>query len=129
MAKPENIAERMEETSADLAYELQSRLFEQLATVSLGGAGLAITLAGSILRGSPFVWFAVVEFGIAALCAISAQQGLIGRLFERRNARGPSKLMTSLCMILIGMGVGSLGFAVWEGNADLAAAASVVTTR
>ena len=113
MAKKQEAPERINETSADLAYELQSKLFEQLATVSLGGAGLSITLAGSILRGSPLVWISVIEFGIAALIALSASQGLIGHLFDRKPTRKRSTLMTGLCMMLIGMGVGSLGAAVY----------------
>ena len=45
MAKRETpeLSERIEETSADLAYELQAKLFEQLTTVSLAGLGLTIT--------------------------------------------------------------------------------------
>lgn len=113
MAKTPETPERVEEVSADLAYELQAKLFEQLATVSLGGAGLAITLAGSILRESPLVWISVVEFGIAALCALSAHRGLIDKLFERRPSRKRSKTLTALCMMLIGMGVGGLAGAVY----------------
>ncbi len=126
MAKTSEAPERIEETSADLAYELQSKLFEQLATVSLGGAGLAITLAGSILRDSPLVWLSVVEFGIGALIALSAHQGLIGRLFDRKPARRRAKTMTSICMMLIGMGVGSLGGAVYFASERAAAAAAAL---
>jgi len=113
MAKLEEPIERIVETSADLAYELQARLFEHLGTMSLGGAGLAITLAGSLLRGSSLVWLAVIEFGLAALIALSAQRALIGRLHARNPARKPANTMTMLCMVLIGMGVGSLGFTVF----------------
>ena len=127
MAKKQEAPERIEDVSADLAYELQSKLFEQLATVSLGGAGLAITLAGSILRGSPLVWISVVEFGIAALIALSASQGLIGHLFDRKPTRKRSRLMTGLCMMLIGMGVGSLGAAVYLASEPGAATALIAS--
>jgi len=122
MVKADANDERIEEISSDLAYELQARLFEQLANVNLGGAGLAITLAGSILRGSPLVWISVVEFGIGALVALSAHNGLIGRLFARQRTRGRARLMTMLCMMLIGMGVGSLGAAVYLQDAAAALA-------
>lgn len=126
MAKAQQTPERIEETSADLAYELQARLFEQLATVSLGGAGLAITLAGSILRNSPLVWIAVIEFGVAALLAVSAHQGLIGKLFDRKPTRKRSTVMTGVCMMLIGMGVGSLGTAVFLVSERAAATVSAL---
>lgn len=123
MAKKEEMPERIKEVSPDLAYELQSRFFDQLATVSLGGAGLTITLAGSLLQGSPLVWISAVEFGIAALMALTAQQNLIGNLYDQKPLRKRSRLMTSLCMLLIGMGVGSLGGAVYLQAEDVAAAA------
>jgi hypothetical protein len=126
MAKAPLQPERIEDTSADLAYELQAKLFEQLATVSLGGAGLAITLAGSILRDSPLVWLSVIEFGIGALLALSAHQGLIGRLFDRKPARKSAKTMTGVCMMLIGMGVGSLGGAVYFASERAAVAATAL---
>lgn len=129
MAKREEAPERINDISADLAYELQSRFFDQLATVSLGGAGLTITLAGSLLRGSPLIWISAVEFGIGALVALTAQQSLIGNLYDRKPTRKRSRSMTMLCMLLIGMGVGSLGAAVYLVGADAAAAADALTSQ
>lgn len=108
MAKKEDPPERIEETSADLPYELQSRLFEQFATFSLGGAGLSITLASSLLQGSPLVWIAIGCFAIAAVQAIAGQQGMIERLFKRTSTRSVIKLSNGICTFLIGMGVGTL---------------------
>lgn len=115
MAKRETpeLSERIEETSADLAYELQAKLFEQLTTVSLAGLGLTITLSGTILSGARLTWMSSVVFGIAALIAISAQQDLIGHLFDRRAVRKRSDLMTRLCLISVGMAAGSLATAVF----------------
>ncbi|HYD73968.1 MAG TPA: hypothetical protein VEF55_12590 [Candidatus Binatia bacterium] len=115
MAKRGNLEppERVEETSADLAYELQAKLFEQLATVSLGGVGLTLTLSGTILSGAQLSWIATAEFAVAALIAIAAQQQLIGSLFERRATRKRSKLMTGLCLLFVGMGSGSLATAIF----------------
>ena len=37
-------------------------MFDQLAAISLGGAGLTVTLIGSILKDAPgIVWLSVVE--------------------------------------------------------------------
>jgi hypothetical protein len=113
MAKQPPPPERLDEVSADLPYELQNKLFEQMATMSIGGVGLTITLAGTLLEGEPLVWLAVVEFGIAALMAVAAQQSVIAGLFKKTPTRKTATLMTGLCSMLIGMGVGSLGGAVY----------------
>jgi hypothetical protein len=106
--------------SADLAYELQSKLFEQLATMGVAGAGLVITLRGSILsEASPIIWMGAVEFGLAAMVALAAQIGLIEGLFSRKLSRRPTQLMTILAVVLIGMGVGTLGTSVFlEGKSS-----------
>ena len=108
------------EVSADLAYELQSKMFEQLAAISAAGAGLTITLIGSILRGaSPILWFSVIEFAMAALVALLAQQQLVEGLFSRTATRRKARTMTLITIILIGMGIGSLGASVLlEGNTE-----------
>jgi hypothetical protein len=113
MAKPERAPERIEQISPDLPYELQSRLFEQLTTLSLGGVGLTITLSGTILRSEPLTWISTFEFGLAALFALSAQQTLINYIFQRKPVQKRSRVMTVLCTLLIGMGAGSLGAAVF----------------
>lgn len=113
MAKKPPEQERLDEISADLPYELQSRMFEQMMTVSLGGAGLTITLASSLLQGQPLVLIAVVEFGLAAILALAGQSAMIKALFAKQNSRANMKLTTGLCSVLIGMGVGTLGASVF----------------
>jgi hypothetical protein len=100
--------------SADLAFELQSKLFEQLATLGVAGAGLVITLRGSILsEASPIIWMGAVEFGLAALVALAAQIGLIEGLFSLKLSRRRIQMMTILAVVLIAMGVGTLGTSVF----------------
>lgn len=100
--------------SADLPYELQSKLFEQLATLGVAGAGLVITLRGSILQdASPMIWLAAVEFGLAAVLALAAQVGLIEGLFDGTVSRRRSQIMTAAAVVLIGMAVGTLGTSVF----------------
>jgi hypothetical protein len=112
--------------SADLAYELQSKLFEQLATMGVAGAGLVITLRGSILSdASPIIWLGAVEFGLAAMVALAAQIGLIEGLFSLKLSRRPTQLMMVLAVVLIGMGIGTLGTSVFlEGKASETSKAS-----
>jgi hypothetical protein len=108
------IAEPVEaDVSADLAFELQSKLFDQLAGMGLAGAGLVITLAGSILQGKPLIWLAAVEFGLVAIVSLTAQQHLIEGIFRRSPTRRRSRIMTGLAILLLGMGVGSLGASVF----------------
>ncbi len=111
--------ERIDAISADLPYELQSKLFDQLATMGVAGAGLVITLRGSLLAdASPIVWMGAVEFGIAALCALAAQVSLIEGLFARKSVMRSARVMTIAAAVLIGMGVGTVGMSVFvEGKA------------
>lgn len=110
----EGIDERLDEVSADLPYELQSKMFDQLAAVGIAGAGLAVTLIGSLLRGaSPIVWLPVILFGSAALFAISGNNHLIDGLFRRRETLRRSKLYVGMAVGLIGMAIGSLSMAVF----------------
>lgn len=123
--------EPIAEVSADLAYELQAKMFEQLAAISAAGAGLTITLIGSILRGaSPIIWLAVIEFAIAALVALMAQQQLVEGLFSRQATRRKARTMTLITIILIGMGIGSLGASVLlEGNTGRQAEARAAASK
>ena len=106
--------EPVEGTSADLPYELQSKLYDQLAAISIGGAGLTVTLIGSVLARAPGIkWLAVIEFGLAALAAITANISLIQNLFDGRDGRSRYKWMTGLCVLLMGMAVGSLSMSVY----------------
>ena len=106
--------EKVEGTSADLPYELQSKLYDQLAAISIGGAGLTVTLIGSVLARAPGIkWLAVIEFGLAALAAITANISLIQNLFDGRDGRSRYKWMTGLCVLLRGMAVGALSMSVY----------------
>jgi NADH:ubiquinone oxidoreductase subunit 6 (subunit J) len=112
-------------TSPDLPFELQSKLFDQLAAMSIAGAGLTVTLIGSILKNAPgIVWLAVIYFAVAAIVCITANIGLIDGLFEGKDRRKRNKWLTALSVMLIGMGAGSLGASVYlDGQGDHARAA------
>ena len=103
----------LESISPDLPFELQSKLIDQLATMGVAGAGLVITLRGSLLQdASNLIWLAAIEFGLAALIALIAQVHLIEGLFARRLKSQRTRLMTLAAIVLMGMGVGSLGTSV-----------------
>ena len=99
--------------SGDLPYELQSKLFDQLAAGGIAGAGLTITLVGTILNGSVLIWMSTVEFATAALVALTGQTHMIDGLFDRKPVRKRSKWITAISITLIGMGVGSLATSVY----------------
>ena len=107
-------------TSPDLPFELQSKMFDQLAGISIAGAGLTVTLIGSILKNAPgIVWLAVIYFAIAAIVCITANIGLIEGLFESKDRRKRNKWLTAVAVMLIGMGTGSLGASVYlDGKSD-----------
>lgn len=110
--------------SADLPIELQSKLFDQLAAMGVGGAGLVITLAGSLLQGHKLIWMAAAEFGLVAMIAMAGQFHLIEALFHGKPIRKQSRLLTIIAIMLMGMGIGSLGTSVFlEGGAKTAPAA------
>jgi hypothetical protein len=97
-----------------LPHELQFRLFEQLTTLGTAGAGLGITLIGSILKGSGFLgWMAVIWFAAAALLSLAAQTSLTDTLFAGQSFRHKGRNIALVCAVLIGMGVGSLGASVF----------------
>lgn len=116
------------QTSADLPFELQSKMFDQLAAICLGGAGLTVTLIGSVLSNAPgIVWLSAVEFGLAALVALYGNIALINNLFERKESRKSSRIATGLCVGLLGMAVGSLCTSVYlDGMKDSKAATDAV---
>jgi hypothetical protein len=93
--------------------------------MGIAGAGLVITLRGSILsEASPIIWMGAVEFGLAAMVALAAQIGLIEGLFSLKLSRRRLQLMTILAVVLIGMGVGTLGTSVFlEGKESKASTA------
>ncbi len=118
--KQEPLVEAVDAVSADLPYELQSKMFDQLATVGVAGAGLTVTLIGSILSDAPFfIWFAAVGFALAAIAAMSGQAHLIDSLFHKRPSQRQSKLTAHVAIGLIGFGIGMLGAAIaTESGAD-----------
>lgn len=98
----------------DLAYELQSKLFEQLAAMGVAGAGLVITLKGSILSGaSGLIWIAAAEFALGAFVAFGAQLTLIEGMFAANISRRRLQIMLVIAVLLIGMGIGSPGMSVF----------------
>ncbi|MEY2885115.1 MAG: hypothetical protein RL490_2839 [Pseudomonadota bacterium] len=108
------IDDRVDEVSADLAYELQSKMFDQIATVGVAGAGLAVTLIGSTLRDAPgVVWLSVVLFAIAALTAVSGNQKLVDSLSRRQPCLKSSKRNMQVATMLVGMAIGSLSMSVY----------------
>jgi hypothetical protein len=119
------------ETSPDLAYELQSKMFDQLATVGVAGAGLAVTLIGSVLRDAPNdVWLSVVLFVIAAVTAISGNQRLVDGLTRREPCMRRSKRDVQIALMLVGMAIGWLSMSVFaESVRRDASVASAVTER
>jgi len=127
----DEVNERLEGVSADLPYELQSKMFDQLATVSVAGAGLAVTLIGSLLRKAPpEVWFSVVFFGIAALTAVSGNIRLIEGVSSRRPILRRSKLDMSIAMALIGAASGVLSVSIYyDGDRSLTPADSAKSQR
>ena len=107
--------ERPAEVSPDLAYELQSKLLDQLATVSVAGAGLAITLIGSLLQGAPgSVWISVIFFGLAALTAVGGNVRLIDGIFHRKAVLRRSRLDVQVAMAMIGAAAGFLSMEIYS---------------
>ena len=103
-----------QQTSGDLPYELQSKMFDQLAAISVAGAGLTVTLIGSVLKGAKGpVWLAVIEFGFAALAALAGNVWLIHDLFEGKDGKKRSKITTAICVAFLGMAIGSLSMSVY----------------
>lgn len=126
-----NVEEDVSAVSADLPYELQSKMFDQLAGVSIAGAGLTVTLIGSLLRGaSAAVWMPVIFFSLAAMIATSGNMKLIDGLFGRRPILASSKIYTALTVGLIGMAIGALSMSVYhDGKHDGASTQSTESAK
>ena len=125
------IEERPESVSSDLPYELQSKIFDQLATVSIAGAGLSVTLIGSLLQNaSRVVWLSVILFGLAAVTSVSGNVRLIDGLTQRRPVLRRTKLDVQIAMGLIGMAIGFLCMSMYyEGDRAPTRAASIQPER
>lgn len=110
--------EPIDAISADLAYELQSKMFDQMATVGVAGAGLAVTLIGSTLRDpSREIWLSVVLFVLAAMTAISGNQKLIDRLAMRQACLRRGKRDAMIAVTFVGMAIGWLSMSVYAQSA------------
>ena len=108
------IDDRADAVSVDLAYELQSKMFDQLATIGVAGAGLAVTLIGSTMRGaSAMVWLSVFLFAVAAMTAVSGNQKLIDSLSRRQPALQRSKRHVQFATMLVGMAIGVLSMSAY----------------
>lgn len=109
-----NLVEDVSSVSADLPYELQSKMFDQLAALGIAGAGLTVTLIGSVLRNAPpVVWIPVGAFGFAAMLAVTGNMKLIEGLFARRPTIVRSRIYTGLTVALIGVALGALSMSVY----------------
>jgi hypothetical protein len=116
--------------SPDLAYEMQSKMFEQLAAAGVAGAGLTITLVGTILQGSVLVWLATFEFALAGIAALAGQTKLIEGLAEKKPVWRRARMISAIAVLLIGMGVGSLSMTVYfEGKQQLHAKAAALKDK
>ena len=116
--------------SSDLPYELQSKMFEQLAAAGVAGAGLTITLVGTILEGSFLIWLATIEFAHAGMVALSGQKQLIEGIAANQPLWRKTRVITVIAVLLIGMGVGSLAMTVYfEGKQQVRSDARAVTAR
>ena len=109
-----DVVERLEDVSADLPYELQSKMFDQLATVGVAGTGLSVTLISSLLRDAPSTVWIAVAFAIAALTSIDGNVRLINNLTLRRSAMRASKIQTGLAIAWIGVGAGFLSMEIYS---------------
>lgn len=122
--------ERVNDVSVDLAYELQSKMFDQLATVSVAGAGLAVTLIGSMLRDAPGdVWLSVVFFGLAAVTAVAGNQKLIDGLSKRQPSMRRSRTSIQITMALVGMATGWLSMSVYADAGRTQSHSEVATSK
>lgn len=109
-----DISERVEEVSADLPYELQSKIFEQTAAGALAGAGLTVTLIGGVLKDAPPTsWFAVLCFAAAAYTANAGNDALVSSLFKREPILKRSKTYSMIAALFMGMAIGVLSYSVY----------------
>jgi hypothetical protein len=102
-----------DKNSRDLAHDFQFRTLEQLTNLSLGGAGVTVTLIGGILKNvGPFVWLATVEFAIGAFAALVGQIDLTNMLLAGKNPER-SKYYVMAAVFFLAMGVGSVSTSVF----------------
>ncbi len=100
--------------TVDILHTLQFQTFSQVATLSTAGAGLAITLAGSIL--STFIlpiWIAVFCFSLSAVLCLVAQIAGVEKLFDRQPTRTLLRNYALMAVFLMATGIGALGSGVF----------------
>ena len=122
-APPQADADRVREVSADLPFELQSKIFEQTAASALAGAGLSVTLIGSLLRDAPpSIWGSVICFAAAAYVAGAGNNALVEALLRQQPVLKRCKSYQTVAAILMGAAIGVLSYSVFEsgqrGNVD-----------
>lgn len=123
--------DRTADVSPDLAYELQSKMFDQIANVGIAGTGLAVTLIGSTLRDAPpVVWMSVVLFASAAFTAIGGNQTLVDSLSRRKPCLQRSRRDMRIATMLLGIAVGSLSMSVFlDGKREPVPVPTIATER
>ena len=120
-----DVNEDIEAVSADLPYELQSKMFDQLAALGIAGTGLTVTLIGSILRNAAaIVWMPVIFFALGAVIAVVGNIKLIEALFHKQAVLVQSKLYTTATIAFISMALGSLSMSVYFDSRDASSADS-----
>ena len=120
--------ERIAQVSPDLAYELQARIFDQTATGALAGAGLSVTLIGSVLNDAPpTIWGSVVCFAAAAYVAGAGNTALVEGLFSGKPVLKRLKLYQVMAGLFMGMAIGVLSYSVFVTGQQRTADAQVAT--
>lgn len=85
-----------EGVSDDTVVELRFELLKQVGTLSLGGAGGALTLLETVFRDAdrrPVAFVAVGAMVAAAILALMAQQFLVERMGEASDSQQPAYLL------------------------------------
>jgi hypothetical protein len=102
-----------EPASSDLVHELQFQTFNQVATLSTAGAGLSLTLAGTMLGSFTLpVWLSVFCFACSALVCLQAQVSGVQLLFDKKPSRRTLYAFARVAVFLMAIGIGALGTGV-----------------
>ncbi|RYG87929.1 MAG: hypothetical protein EON59_05980 [Alphaproteobacteria bacterium] len=97
-----------------MVHTLQFQTFNQVATLSAAGAGLAITLAGSLLSSFTLpIWIAVFCFSLSAILCLVAQVAGVEKLFDQLPSRKLLRGYALTAVFLMATGIGALGSGVF----------------